>query len=114
MTVIVAGILEFEPGTTEEMIQSARQHIEGAYTEKGCVHYAWTTDPLNPGRVYVFEEWDAQEDLAAHLDDHWYADMRDHLGKSGLKSAAVKKYRVDKSEPVYDETGKARADFFTP
>jgi quinol monooxygenase YgiN len=113
MTVIVAGILEFDAAIAEEALTSARAHIEGAYTEKGCVHYAWTLDPLNPGRVYVFEEWDTVEDLAVHLDDHWYADMRDHLGKYGLKGASVKKYRVDLSEPVYDQTGKARADFFT-
>ncbi len=113
MTVIVAGTLEFDPANAEKAILSGRTHIEGAYTEKGCVHYAWTLDPLNPGRVYVFEEWDTQEDLAVHLADHWYRDMAAHLGQSGLKSADVKKYRVDLSEPVYDPEGKPRADFFT-
>ncbi len=31
-----------------------------------------------------------------------------------MKSADVAKYRIDKTEPVYDESGKPRADFFTP
>jgi hypothetical protein len=35
------------------------------------------------------------------------------LGKHGLRSADVAKHRVDKSEPVYDASGKPRADFFT-
>ena len=30
-----------------------------------------------------------------------------------LRSADVSKHRVDKSEPVYDASGKPRADFFT-
>ena len=113
MRVIVAGVMEFEPDVVDEALTSARPHIEGAYTEKGCVHYAWTKDLLNPGRVYVFEEWDEQDDLAFHLGEHWYRDMGAHLQKFGLKSADVKKYRVDKREAVYDETGVARADFFT-
>ena len=50
MRVIVAGVLEFPPETVHESLLAARAHIEGAYTEKGCVHYAWTEDPLNPGR----------------------------------------------------------------
>lgn len=113
MTIIVAGVLEFDPDVVDEALTTAKPHIDGAYTEKGCVHYAWTKDLLNPGRVYVFEEWDTQDDLAVHLADHWYTDMGAHLRQFGLKSAEVKKYRVDKSEPVYDPEGKPRADFFT-
>ena len=113
MRVIVAGVLEFPVDTVHESLLAARAHIEGAYTEKGCVHYAWTEDPLNPGRVYVFEEWDTIEDLDVHLNDHWYADMGAHLGTSGLIKADVHKFRVDLKEPVYDETGVARANFST-
>ncbi len=111
MRVIVAGVLQFPPETAHDSMAAAREHIEGAYTEKGCVHYAWTLDPLNPGRVYVFEEWDTIEDLDVHLNDHWYTDMGAHLQASGLISADVHKYRVDLKQPVYDETGVARAHF---
>ena len=83
MRVIVAGVLEFPPETMHESLLAARAHIEGAYTEQGCVHYAWTEDPLNPGRVYVFEEWDTIEDLDAHLNDHWYTDMGAHDHSDG-------------------------------
>ena len=111
MRVIVAGVLEFPPETMHESLLAARAHIEGAYTEQGCVHYAWTEDPLNPGRVYVFEEWDTIEDLDTHLNDHWYTDMGAHLAASGLIKADVHEFRVDRKEPVYDETGVARAQF---
>jgi quinol monooxygenase YgiN len=113
MTVIVAGNIDFEPEDVAVMLETARPHIEGAYTEKGCVHYIWTPDPHRPGRVQVFEEWETSEDLSAHLSSHWYADMRAHMGKFRRTGASVRKYRVDLSEPVYDATGKARGDFFT-
>lgn len=112
-TIIIAGILEFDPAVAEQTIVTARAHIAGACAEKGCVHYAWTLNPLDPGKVHVFEEWETPEDLAAHFADHWYADMGAHLHAAGLKGATVKKYRVGLSEPVYDPQGVARADFFT-
>jgi hypothetical protein len=39
--------------------------------------------------------------------------MRDMLGSVGLAGADNKKYRCDIAEPVYDNTGTPRADFFT-
>ena len=113
MTIIVAGTMESDPEKAEGSMFSARDHIAGAYTGKGCLHYAWTLDPLNPGRIHVFEEWDTQEDFANHLGSHWYRDMGAHIRAHGVKAASVKKYRVDLSEPVYDPTGTPRADFFT-
>jgi hypothetical protein len=35
------------------------------------------------------------------------------LGKYGVTSAEVSKFRVDLEEPVYDPEGRPRADFFT-
>jgi hypothetical protein len=39
--------------------------------------------------------------------------MRVALAQFGIRGADVLKYRIDAAEPVYDETGTARADFFT-
>jgi hypothetical protein len=39
--------------------------------------------------------------------------MLEVLGRGGLRSADVAKYRIDRSEPVYDAMGRPRADFFS-
>ena len=116
MTVIVAGYFEFvDPEEVPEVLLSARPHIEGALSEEGCIAYSWTQDHLTPGRVWVYEEWSSPETLDAHLNSHWYRDMGAHLAKFDRKpmTNVIKKYRVDHEEPVYDEAGKARGDFFT-
>ena len=51
--------------------------------------------------------------LQNHFNNHWYQDMRVALAQFGIKGADVLKYRIELAEPVYDETGTARADFFT-
>ena len=35
--------------------------------EQGCIEYTFAADPLDPGRVVLFEKWETQEDLDAHL-----------------------------------------------
>ena len=116
MTVIIAGTMDLEdPSQMKEMLLSARPYIEGALAEEGCIEYAWTEDHLNPGRLYVYEEWTSSDTLEAHLQSHWYRDMGAHLSQYPRKERqrVIKKYRVDLEEPVYDDTGVARGHFFT-
>jgi quinol monooxygenase YgiN len=113
MTIIVAGYVDVDPARRDEAIRGGKPHIEAARAEKGCLHYVWSADNVHPQRIYVFEEWATTEDLAAHLKAAPYFDMRDHIGKFGIRAAETKKYRIDHAEPVYDATGTPRADFFT-
>lgn len=113
MTIVIAGYLDFDPEGVEQMIRDARSHIETALAEPGCRAYSWAVDPLTPGRVHVFEEWDSEEALAGHFSAAAYADMGAHLHAAGIRGFDVKKYRVDLIEPVYDDAGVPRADFFT-
>jgi quinol monooxygenase YgiN len=108
MKVLVAGYVDFEDGVSvEEVVTSARAHIEGALSEPGCLAYSWTKDLLTPGRVWVYEAWETAEALDAHLKSHWYADMAAHLGAFPMKATSdiIKKYRIDLEEPVYDASG---------
>jgi hypothetical protein len=62
----------------------------------------------------VFEEWENEEGLLGHFTGEPYAGMGAHLGQgSGILGMSVQKYRFDLAEPVYDDAGKPRADFFS-
>lgn len=114
MTIIIAGYLDFPPESAERMLVDAKPHIESALEEPGCRAYSWALDPNHPGRVHVFEEWKDEASLAGHFDSKPYADMGAHLQAGpGILDMAVKKYRCDHDEPVYDDDGVPRADFFT-
>lgn len=116
MTVIVAGHIEFEdPEKIPEVLTSAKELVEGALSEDGCIAYSWTQDHLTPGRVWVYEEWTSSDALEAHLNTDWYRNMGAHIGANGLKPPTdpIMKYRIEHQEPVYDDTGVARGNFFT-
>ena len=113
MAILIAGHIDFDPAIATQLIVSAEPLIQAALEEDGCVAYSWALDPLHPGRVQVFEEWTGEAALASHFEGRPYRDMGAHLQAAGMIGFAVSKYRCDLSEPVYDERGVARADFFT-
>ena len=111
--IIISGTVDMPPENVAPALESAAPLIAGALTEEGCLDYDWCPDPRTPGRIRVFERWESEEALAEHFKCEWYTNMRDHLGSYGITGAATAKYRVDLEEPDYDETGVARANFFT-
>ena len=111
--IIISGTVNMPPENIDAAMAAAGPLIAGALTEKGCQDYDWCPDPQNPGTIRVFERWASEEDLHAHLNDKWYFDMRETLGQFGITGADTAKYKIELQEPVYDETGVARADFFT-
>jgi quinol monooxygenase YgiN len=113
MGIVIAGYIEFPGQDVAELLRDAEPFIESALEEPGCLAYEWAIDVNHPGRVLVFEEWQDEASLAGHFAGRPYADMGGHLQAAGMGDVVVKKYRFDLSEPVYDDTGVARADFFT-
>ena len=111
--IIIAGTIELDPDRRDEALTVAKPFIDGALTQEGCEAYTWSADLNSPGRVEVFERWTREADLAAHFKGSHYLSMLKALGRYGLKSSDVSKYRGDHREPVYDPDNKPRADFFT-
>ena len=113
MTVLIAGTLHLPAGDREAALAETAQLVTETRTQKGCRHYVWSADPTSATRVYVYENWDSVEDLAAHLAGPYYQNMLATLGKFGVTDTEVSKFKIALEEPVYDPQGKPRADFFT-
>ena len=113
MTILITGHVDFDPGNDDKALADATQLMADTRSQRGCRAYVWSSDPTTPGRVYVYENWETEADLAAHLAGHYYTDMLMLLGKYEIRGTDVLKYRIDHAEPVYDDEGRPRADFFT-
>jgi len=66
--VIVAGVLEVAPSQREQFLESMADTMRLSRAEPGCLDYAFSADPLEPGRVLLFERWADKSSLAAHLE----------------------------------------------
>jgi quinol monooxygenase YgiN len=113
MTILINGSVDFAPGNDLKALADATKLIADTRSQKGCIAYVWSADPTTPGRLYVYENWAEEADLAAHLAGPYYEGMLAILGTYELQGVEVLKYRIDLEEPVYDPEGRPRADFFT-
>ena len=64
---IVAGTFEVDPALRQEFLRSKEQAMQTSRSEAGCHDYAFSADPLEPGRVLLYERWEDKASLAAHL-----------------------------------------------
>jgi len=65
--IIVAGYFVVDPDQREQFLQSRGEMMRRSRSETGCSTYAFSPDPLDPGRVLLFERWESKEALAGHL-----------------------------------------------
>lgn len=114
MRIIVAGWLIFagDTRTCSEIITGGGDHIAASRKEDGCIAYNWSVDPLEPGKIQVFEEWESEEALLRHFRDPSYIAMRAHLDAQVLTGFDVKIYSASGTEPVYGEDGWPRPEIF--
>ena len=111
MKILIQAVIDIDPETRGEALASAREWIGGALAQAGCLAYAWTLDPHVTTRIHVFEEWDGEAALAAHLAGPQYRGMLGHIGAFGVRSSSSRKFGVSREGPVYNSHGVASAAF---
>lgn len=113
MTIVISGHFKVAAKKREQLLLDMRPYIDGSRLEPGCVAYQWSADLSEPGIIYVFEQWTDEASLLNHFQCSPYQDTLKMFDAFDILEIDVNKYRVDLIEPVYDESGTVRADFFT-
>ena len=65
--VIVGGTFEVDPGLREQFLANREAMMRASRAEPGCLEYTYAADPIEPGRVVLYERWESQEALDVHL-----------------------------------------------
>jgi quinol monooxygenase YgiN len=65
--VIVGGEFEVDPAQRDAFIAEREAMMRTSRAEDGCLEYTFAADPLTADRVILFERWQSQEALDAHL-----------------------------------------------
>ena len=65
--VIVGGTFDIEPDGRDEFLAGRLEMMRSSRGEPGCLEYTFSADPLDPGRVVLFERWESEDALNAHL-----------------------------------------------
>ena len=65
--VIVGGTFSVDPGLREQFLAERSDLMRRSRAEPGCLEYTFSADPLDRGRVVLFERWESQAHLDLHL-----------------------------------------------
>jgi quinol monooxygenase YgiN len=66
MQQIIAGTFEVAPADRDAFLAGRAELIRRSRAEPGCIVYVFAADPLEPGRVELFERWASEEALEGH------------------------------------------------
>ena len=58
---IIAGSLQVEPDARDSYLAGCAQVIAQARATPGCLDFLLAADPLEPGRIHVYERWESPE-----------------------------------------------------
>lgn len=58
--VIVAGHVVVDPEEREDYLAGCVEVVQQARRAPGCLDFAVSADPIEPGRINVFERWESQ------------------------------------------------------
>ena len=93
---IVAGIGHVDPDRRAALLESLAPDLLQARTTPGCLDYVVAADPIEPGRVNIYERWESEAHLTAHLARvaQGAAPMPD------VRSVQVVRYEISGSRPL--------------
>ena len=94
--VIVAGHITVEPQQRESYLAGCVSVVERARGAAGCLDFAITADPIDPGRVNIFERWSSQAAVESFRD----SGPSDEQG-AAIRSASVADYDVADVRPLF-------------
>lgn len=90
---IVAGNLHVRPEDRDAWVAAHHEIVQVARLAPGCLDLYFCADPIDEGRVNMFEQWESEEALEA-----WRA-AAEPPPKPQILSANVLKYQISSSDP---------------
>ncbi|MCP4005251.1 MAG: antibiotic biosynthesis monooxygenase [bacterium] len=99
--IVVAGRIQLDPANREQAVAAAVEMMRETRKEAGCISYTFSTDLSDPGEFHIFEEWESQQALDAHLASPHMAVFQQTFGGFGITAMDVQKYQVSSVGPIH-------------
>ncbi len=98
--IVVAGIIQIDPAKRDVAIAAMRDLMAETRKEKGCVAYVMSGDFEDAGTIRLFEEWDSQDALDAHVKAPHMAKFQAQIPNLGFRGMKVERYEATSKGPL--------------
>ena len=96
MRVIVAGKVYVDPEQRDRYVEGHQVIVEQARAYPGCLDVVLAADPVEPGRVNLFEYWESAEVL-----ERWRKISPRPTVNMKIKDAEVYKHKISETGPPF-------------
>lgn len=90
--IIVAGSLNLHPDGRARYLDDCIEVVRAARSAAGCIDFHMSADPIEPGRINIFEQWESIEAVEAYRGSGTSEDQR-----AAILSAHVVQHEVGNS-----------------
>lgn len=90
---IVSGKLYVDPDARDGYLAGCLPVIEQARAAPGCLDFALSADPIEPGRINVYEQWESDAQL-----ERFRGSGPDAGQTAAIRDARVEKHRISSTE----------------
>jgi quinol monooxygenase YgiN len=94
MTLILAGTIRIAADRLADLRPHLRAQVENTRAEPGCLDYALTEDPLDPGLIRVYEHFEGKAALEFHHASAHMAAWRAACAELGVHSRDLSSFDV--------------------
>ncbi|MFG1998265.1 putative quinol monooxygenase [Spirillospora sp. NPDC048911] len=97
MEIIIAGKVQVDPAERDRFVEGHRDIVGQSRKQPGCLDLAITADPLEAGRVNIFEHWESEETL-----ERWRAVAPRPSTSVAILDDQVLKHEIANTRPPFD------------
>jgi quinol monooxygenase YgiN len=94
--IVISGILTLDPAKASLALELTTTLCAATREEPGNGAYEYWQDPADAGRWRVFEEWEDDDALNAHMASPHMAAFLGSAGDLGITGIDISRYDVDK------------------
>ncbi len=92
--IVCSGIITIDPAKAPLMTELTAGLMIATQAEDGNLTYEYSHSPSDPGRWRVFEEWESDDAITAHMATAHMAEFIGRMGDVGVTGASIDKYEV--------------------
>lgn len=93
--IVVTGTIELAAEDSETLIEPVIEVMRLTALEKGCIVYRFYRDLENAALFRIYEEWDSQADLDAHLKSPHIAEFGKALRSVRVVGQSIKVLEIE-------------------
>lgn len=98
MTIVVSGKIRVAASSRDKGIELVAPLVAATRAEAGCMTYGFYEDVLEPCTLRIYEEWESNEALDAHMKTDHMAAFLAGMGSLEILEMDVKFYRAEQFE----------------